>query len=209
MTTDRIPVAHSVVYAVRGVPEVPDEYNAERTIAPHEITLTYRAAEDSQLGRVHAYVKGWWMQDGSRVPMDKPVGRHFWGRDFADWPEWLAAEARLHDPDDTVHTCPGRWGGPDCRCFDDEAQPGTEAYPPQHRWRVELFDYLAEEWVPGGTRYPERNQAMERCQAMREKAPVWKDGPPVQRRVVRETTTYTVETEHMPVAEAQQDGARS
>lgn len=102
MTTDRIPLTHSVVYAVRGVPEVPDEYNAERTIAPHEITLTYRTTEDSQLGRVHAYVKGWWMQDGARVPMDKPVGRHFWGRNFADWPEWLVEEARLHDPDAAV-----------------------------------------------------------------------------------------------------------
>lgn len=81
--------------------------------------------------------------------------------------------------------------------------PAAEAYPPQCRWRVELFDYLAEEWVPGGTRYPERHQAMERCQAMREKAPVWKDGPPVQRRVVRETTTYTVED-----ADAQQEGVQ-
>ncbi|WP_328336799.1 hypothetical protein [Streptomyces violaceus] len=39
----------------------------------------------------------------------------------------MADEAQ---PDDTVHTCPGRWGGPDCRCFDDEAQPGTEAQQP-------------------------------------------------------------------------------
>jgi len=94
---DRIPVAHSIVYAVRGVPEIGDEYNAERTIAPTEICLTYRAAEDSHLGRVHAYVKGWWMQDGQRVPMDKPVGRHLYGTPEA-WPAWLAAEARLHDP---------------------------------------------------------------------------------------------------------------
>ncbi|MGW5616230.1 hypothetical protein [Streptomyces sp. NPDC003877] len=108
-TIDRIPIAQSVVYAVRGVPEVADEYNAERTIAPHEISLTYRASEDSQLGRVHAHVKGWWMEDGARVPMDKPVGRHFWGRTFADWPEWLAEEARLHDPaamDDTTAADP-------------------------------------------------------------------------------------------------------
>jgi hypothetical protein len=95
---DRIPLGRHVTYAVRGVPEIADEYNAERTIAPTEISLTYRAAPDSQLGRIHAYVKGWWMQDGTRVPMDKPVGRHFHG-DPADWPEWLAEEARLHDPD--------------------------------------------------------------------------------------------------------------
>ncbi|OXS35411.1 hypothetical protein [Streptomyces sp. XY006] len=36
----------------------------------------------------------------------------------------MADEAQ---PDDTVHACPGRWGGPGCKCFDDEAQPGTEA----------------------------------------------------------------------------------
>lgn len=99
---DRIPIGRNVTYAVRGVPEVQDEYNAERTIAPIEISLTYRAAPDSQLGRVHAYVKGWWMQDGQRVPMDKPVGRHFYGRTFDEWPDWLVAEARLHDPDAAV-----------------------------------------------------------------------------------------------------------
>ncbi|MFD3835342.1 hypothetical protein ACFWWC_03670 [Streptomyces sp. NPDC058642] len=93
----RIPVARSVVYAVRGAPDVPDEYNETRTIAPTEISLTYRAAPDSQLGRVHAYVKGWWMQDGARVHAEA-VGRHFTG-DPTAWPEWLAAEARLHDPD--------------------------------------------------------------------------------------------------------------
>jgi hypothetical protein len=92
-----VPIAISIVYAVRGRPDVPDEYNETRTIRPREITLTYRAAPDSQLGRIHAYVKGWWMQGDARVPMDS-VGRHFQG-DLAEWPEWLAAEARLHDPE--------------------------------------------------------------------------------------------------------------
>jgi hypothetical protein len=95
---DRIPIGHSVNYAVRGLPEIADEYNAERTIDPIEITLAYRAAPDSHLGRISAYVKGWWMQDGKRVPMDKPVGRWLYG-DTEAWPEWLAEEARLHDPD--------------------------------------------------------------------------------------------------------------
>ncbi|MFA0844391.1 hypothetical protein [Streptomyces rochei] len=32
----------------------------------------------------------------------------------------------LDEPaDDTVHGCPGRWGGPDCRCFDDEPAVGA------------------------------------------------------------------------------------
>lgn len=97
-TVDRIPIGRSINYAVRGVPEIGDEYNAERTIDPTEITLIYRATPDSHLGRTSVYVKGWWMQDGKRVPMDKPVGRWLYGN--ADsWPAWLAEEARLHDPD--------------------------------------------------------------------------------------------------------------
>ncbi|NUO42381.1 MAG: hypothetical protein HOV82_10115 [Streptomyces sp.] len=97
---DRIPVARSVIYAVRGVPEVAEEYNPERTIVPTELTLHYRAAPDSQLGRVSAYVKGWWKQDGKRIPMDKPVGRWFYGGPDG-WPAWLAEEVRLHDPEIT------------------------------------------------------------------------------------------------------------
>ncbi|MEU4170990.1 hypothetical protein AB0F46_29435 [Streptomyces sp. NPDC026665] len=95
---DRIPIARSVRYAVLGAPEVRDQYTRDLTIAPTEITLTYRASPDSQLGRIHAYVKGRWMKGSALVPMDKPVGRHFHG-DLADWPEWLATEARLHDPE--------------------------------------------------------------------------------------------------------------
>ncbi|NUS82997.1 MAG: hypothetical protein HOY75_09635 [Streptomyces sp.] len=91
-----VPISVSIRYVVRGRPDVPDEYNEARTIAPTEITLTYSATTDSQLGRVHAYVKGWWMQDGARVHAEA-VGRHFTG-DPATWPQWLAAEARLHDP---------------------------------------------------------------------------------------------------------------
>lgn len=102
---DRIPIGQSVAYVVRGMPEVADEYTAERTIAPTEITLSYRSAPDSQLGRVSAYVKGWWMEGGARVPMDKPVGRWFYnGPD--GWPDWLAEEARLHDPDAAVPSAP-------------------------------------------------------------------------------------------------------
>jgi hypothetical protein len=92
---DRIPLTRSVRYAVRGAPEVPDEYHETRTIAPTEITFTYRATPDAFLGRVHAYVKGWWMQDDARVHAEA-VGRHFTG-DPANWPGWLAVEARLHD----------------------------------------------------------------------------------------------------------------
>jgi hypothetical protein len=96
---DRIPLAHSVRYAARGLPEVPNQYGPG-VLAPSEITLTYRAASDSQLGRVHAYVAGRIWVDGVETPL-LPGG--LYGQHYFDgmdgWPEWLAAEARMHDPD--------------------------------------------------------------------------------------------------------------
>lgn len=32
----------------------------------------------------------------------------------------MADETQPAETDDTIHACPGRWGGPDCRCFDAE-----------------------------------------------------------------------------------------
>lgn len=95
----RIPIAHSVRYAARGLPEVPNQYGSG-VLAPSEITLTYRAAPDSGLGRVHAYVAGRLWVDGVEIPL-LPGG--LYGQHYDDgldgWPEWLAEEARLHDPD--------------------------------------------------------------------------------------------------------------
>jgi hypothetical protein len=96
---DRIPLAHSVCYVAHGLPEVPNHYGPG-VLAPSEITLTYRAAPDSQLGRVHAYVAGRLWVDGKEVPL-QPGG--LYGQHYLDgldnWPEWLAEEARLHDPE--------------------------------------------------------------------------------------------------------------
>jgi hypothetical protein len=96
---DRIPLAHSVRYVAHGLPEVPNHYGPG-VLAPSEITLTYRAAPDSQLGRVHAYVAGRLWVDGKEVPL-QPGG--LYGQHYLDgldnWPEWLAEEARLHDPE--------------------------------------------------------------------------------------------------------------
>lgn len=102
---DRIPLARSVAYAVKGVPDVPAEHTKGLTLAPTEITLTYRSTTDSQLGRVHAYVKGWWMRNGERYPTEKPMGQHYYGGPDG-WPEWLAQEARLHDPEAAVSVPP-------------------------------------------------------------------------------------------------------
>ncbi|MBP5913210.1 hypothetical protein F3K34_13305 [Streptomyces sp. LBUM 1486] len=96
---DRIPIARSVSYAVTGAPDLP-AHGATipgTTLAPNQVTFTYRAAPDSQLGRIQARVKGWWMRNGERYPTEKPMGQHYYGGPDG-WPEWLAEEARLHDP---------------------------------------------------------------------------------------------------------------
>lgn len=97
-TVDRIPLAHSVRYVARGLPEVPNQYGPG-LLVPSEITLTYRSAPDSQLGRVHAYVAGRIWADGAELPL-LPGG--LYGQHYDDgldgWPEWLAEEARLHEP---------------------------------------------------------------------------------------------------------------
>jgi hypothetical protein len=93
---DRIPLAHSIHYAARGLPDVPNQYG-RGILRPSEITLTYRAAPDSQLGRVHAYVAGRIHVDGQEIP-HAPYGQYY-DEGLDNWPEWLTAEARLHDPD--------------------------------------------------------------------------------------------------------------
>ena len=106
MTTDpttgtapvRIPIGRNITYAVRGMPLVPNAYGPG-FLDPREVSLTYRAAADSQLGRFHAYVKGEWVRDGETVPSgEKLPGQHYYG-DPSAWPDWLAEEARLHDPE--------------------------------------------------------------------------------------------------------------
>ncbi len=87
-------------------------------------------------------------------------------------------------------------------------ETATEHRPAVSRWRVETLDNLAGEWAPG-TGWPVRALAVERFDAMNAQAPRWKDGTPVTRRLVRETTTYTVEAETGPAAGARQDGAAS
>lgn len=78
------------------------------------------------------------------------------------------------------------------------AQP-VEAHPPHHRWYVETRDGVADQWAPG-MRFTERAEAVERYQAVTANFPTWTDGTPVERRFVRETTTYTVE-EPAPVSQ--------
>lgn len=82
----------------------------------------------------------------------------------------------------------------DLRRMADEAQQAGEqlAYPPVLRWRIELYDPLAEEWNPGSS-LGKREDIVDRFEAITSRSPKWKDGTPVQRRIVREATTYTIE----------------
>ncbi|MET8571843.1 hypothetical protein [Streptomyces sp. NPDC004783] len=88
-----------------------------------------------------------------------------------------------------------------------DESPTAEHRPPRHRWAAEFRDPVADEWIPS-TRYLNRHHAVERYEAAVAHAPKWKDGTPVERRLVRETTTYTVEAEHQPAAGARQEGVQ-
>ncbi|MGV0098292.1 hypothetical protein [Streptomyces californicus] len=79
-----------------------------------------------------------------------------------------------------------------------------EARPAEHSWAAELHDPLANEWVPG-TRYVVRDRAVNALEHGRKVAATWKDGTPTERRLVRATTTYTVEpTPAVPAAPEEQ-----
>lgn len=79
------------------------------------------------------------------------------------------------------------------RDVEAQQQPDTEAQPPYHRWYTEQLDPVANEWAPGW-RFTDRAEAVERYRILSE------HGTPAERRLVRETTTYTVE-EPAPVAQ--------
>ena len=83
-------------------------------------------------------------------------------------------------------------------------QYANEAHEPEHTWAAELHDPLADEWVPG-TRYIDRDRAVNALNHSKRLGPAWKDGTPTERRLVRATTTYTVEPDTAP-AVVQADG---
>ncbi|MGW0538261.1 hypothetical protein [Streptomyces sp. NPDC003032] len=89
-----------------------------------------------------------------------------------------------------------------------EAQPTIEAHPAEHTWRAELHDPLANEWAPG-TCYINRDCAVNALAHARSVGPTWSDGMPTRRRLVRATTTYTVEPDTEPAAGARQDRAQT
>lgn len=127
------------------------------------------------------------------------------GHHRADTVEWAAAPACRR-----ASLFLGTGGYPTCSnadCTEPDAastvleQYANEAHAPEHTWAAELYDPLADEWVPG-TRYPVRERAVNHLAHARTVGPTWKDGSPTRRRLVRATTTYTVEPETEPAAEA-------
>ncbi|MGW5430388.1 hypothetical protein ACWET9_24730 [Streptomyces sp. NPDC004059] len=86
------------------------------------------------------------------------------------------------------------------------AAESSEAHPTMHRWMAEIYDPTADEWVPG-TRHILRPNAVKQLNHAKAIGPTWKDGTPVERRLVRETTTYTVESPDADTAPAARSAA--
>lgn len=78
-----------------------------------------------------------------------------------------------------------------------EPEVDDEARDAEHTWSVEMYEPLAQEWV-SGTRHRDRARAVAALDYSSQIGPTWRDGTPVQRRLVRATTTYTVEQPATP-----------
>lgn len=74
----------------------------------------------------------------------------------------------------------------------DHVTVPVEAHPPYHRWRVEILD--TDTWMPAGALHADQTTAQELLHAANTGFPTTStDRTPIRRRLVRETTTYTVE----------------
>ncbi|WP_069751640.1 hypothetical protein [Streptomyces sp. EN16] len=72
------------------------------------------------------------------------------------------------------------------------AHQTEQAQPTKTQWAVEIYDPRHSMWV-GGPRFHAPEVAVDARAAYEKNTPMWTDGSPVQRRIVREETTYTVE----------------
>jgi len=98
----RIPISYTVSYAVRGLPGIPTRYHQNIVLMPTQISIIYRTSPDEQLGRIQVFVSGHWM-NGTERAADDSATEHFFG-DMSKWPDWVADEARRHDPDNAGRT---------------------------------------------------------------------------------------------------------
>lgn len=102
--TARTPYCTKIRYSITGAPtlgesEMDGSHAPGVGVRPTSIELVYSAARDGKPASVSASVTGDWMRFGK--PDGGQVTTHF--SDGPDgWPEWLAEEARLHDPDAAV-----------------------------------------------------------------------------------------------------------
>jgi hypothetical protein len=71
-------------------------------------------------------------------------------------------------------------------------QPETQAHPSRDRWYIEILD--GDGWDLTSRFHTERDAAVRDMDRRNGAAPQWDDGKPVRRRLVRETTTHTVES---------------
>ncbi|SDL28672.1 hypothetical protein SAMN05421806_12569 [Streptomyces indicus] len=136
----------------------------------HEADCPAREAQQTKPAEALVHV-GWWCWRGE--------------------PGHLAATACRSD-NVPLHT-PAQWAD-DMRAAIQRITDGDdEAHATEQKWRVELYDPTAEAWAPGSS-LPDLPAARARLALAQGHAPRWRDdGTPVQRRIVRETTTYTVE----------------
>lgn len=81
-----------------------------------------------------------------------------------------------------------------CVAGEQQNETPEEAHPPTHTWKVE--SPRRDKWASWGATYDERDWASERYESAIEHA----SGRAF--RLVRATTTYTVEAEHTPAVEA-------
>lgn len=220
----------SIALHVTGYPDLPNRWGTGH-IRATGIRLDY-GNNRTPNGR-HAFVTGLWIrEDGEPTtdPIDRyydaPDG------DMSDWPDWLAELTRQHTPtvardaalreaadhfearaaviadvsdDPAIFVAKDRWkvagvwreGATELRRLAAEAQqePYTEAHPPTHAWKVE--SPRRDNWASWGATHDERKWAAESLASVVEVAP--------QRpfRLVRATTTYTVEAEHTPTGTGQ------
>ena len=113
MTTQpvRTPHCHKIRYGVTGAPEIPIDVPTapDVTMAPTAVEIRYLAPRGEQPAFVDATVRGYWMRGGERWQPEKELLHHF--KNGPDgWPEWLAEEARLHDPQPAA---PAAWSEDD------------------------------------------------------------------------------------------------
>jgi hypothetical protein len=99
----RTPYCTKIRYGIEGAPILDgDDMDGSHApgvgIRPTLIEFVYSAARDGKPASVSASVTGQWTRFGKREPFDDQVTTHFKGGPDG-WPAWLAAEARLHDPD--------------------------------------------------------------------------------------------------------------